>query len=174
MVARVNDRDRGIGARSLLQHHVGDRFAHDVGASDHHHLGAVGFHSRPHDHFLNPGRRTGREFDLGAADHQAPHVDRMEAVHVFVRIDGIEHFFFIDVFGQRKLNQNAVYGVILVVLVNQCQKIRFAEMARLIVLNLFESEAFGGLDLERHIGNGGRILPDQDGHQAGNDPVLLP
>jgi hypothetical protein len=46
----------------------------------------------------------------------------MKAVHVLVRIDGIENFFLINVFGQGKLNQDAVNAFILVVFVDQASR----------------------------------------------------
>jgi hypothetical protein len=49
----------------------------------------------------------------------------MESVHILVRIDGIENFFFINVFGQGQLDQDTVDAVVLVVLVDQRQQIRF-------------------------------------------------
>ena len=38
---RVNDGHGGIGAFALLQHHVRDGFAHDVGAPHHDDFGSI-------------------------------------------------------------------------------------------------------------------------------------
>ncbi|VTR68175.1 conserved hypothetical protein [Desulfosarcina cetonica] len=171
--ARMHDGHGSVGARAFLHHHVGDGFAHDVGATHDDHFGAAGLNAGAHDHLLDAERRARRKFDFLAPDHQTADVDRMEPVDILVRIDGVEHFFLINVLGQGQLNQDTVDAVVLVVLVDQGQKIRFGNIHRLAVLNFLESDAVGGFDLEGHIGNGCRVLAHEDGDQPGNHAVLF-
>ena len=42
----------------------------------------------------------------------------MKTVNILVWVDGIENLFFIDMFWQGKLDQDAVYAVILIILLN--------------------------------------------------------
>ncbi len=63
-----------------------------------------------------PAGVQGGNFTSLTTDHQPTHIDRVKTVHVLIRINGIQHFFFIDVLGQRKLHQNPVNGIVVVVL----------------------------------------------------------
>ncbi len=100
----VNHRNRRVGTIAFLQHHVGNRLPDNVGATDNNDLGAAGFHSGPNDHLLNACRRARRKFDFIPSDHQAADIDRVKTVHIFIRIDGIENLFFINMFRQGKLD----------------------------------------------------------------------
>ena len=71
------------------------------------------------------GRGARRKFDLRTADHQPSDVDRMKPVDVLVRVDGIEHLLFIDVLGQRQLDQNTVDLILVVLLFDQVQQVFF-------------------------------------------------
>ena len=43
----------------------------------------------------------------------------MKSVDIFIGINGIEHFLFVDLLGERQLHQNAMNGIILIVFVYQ-------------------------------------------------------
>ena len=51
-----------------------------------------------------------RHQDVGIARGQTPHVHRMKAVHVLVRVDGEQHRALGDVIGDGKLDQDPVDG----------------------------------------------------------------
>ncbi len=116
---RVNHCNCGVRTSRLLQHHVGDRFTHDIRSAHHHHLCTARLHASANNHLLDPRGSTWWKLDLRASDHEPPHIDWMESVHILVRVDGIEDLFLINAFGQGQLHQDAMYGVIPIVLVNQ-------------------------------------------------------
>ena len=80
---------RGIRPLGLLQHDIGNGFSHNVRTAHHHDLGAVSCKTGPDDELLNAGRGAGQIPRLFSADHEAAHIDRMEAVHILVRVNGI-------------------------------------------------------------------------------------
>ena len=130
-----------------MQHHVGDGFADDIGTPHHNHFSTFGFNSGAYDHLLDTGRGTRWKFNFVAADHQTTNIHRMKSVHIFVRINGVEHFLLVDVFGQRQLDQDAIDAVILIVLVDQGQKIRLGYVFRLGVLDLGKTDTVCGFNL---------------------------
>ena len=80
---------------------------------------------------------------------------------------------FVDMFGQGKLNKNAVDLGILVVLVDQFQQFLFRQGFRLIVLDRIKSQLLGGLLLCRHIAHRGSVLAHKDCHKAWNHVIFL-
>ena len=156
-----------------MQHHIGDGFSDNIGAADNDHLGTAGFNSGTDDHLLNTGRCAGGKSHLVSADHQPAHINRMKSIHIFVGINGIQHLFVIDMFGEGKLDQNSVDVVVVIISFNQGQKILFGNIFRLAVLNFTESKSIGCLNLERNIGHGSGIFPNQNSDKPGNNPVLF-
>ena len=156
-----------------MQHHVGNRLTDNVRTPDDNHFGTACFNSGAYNHFLDAGRGAGRKFDFLAADHQTAHIDRVESIHILVRINGIEHLFFIQMLWQRKLNQNTMNGIVVVVLVDQTQQRFLGNILRLAVLNFLKTQFIGSFDFQRYIRNGSGVFPDQNGYQTRHDAVLF-
>lgn len=134
-----------------MEHEIGDGFADDIGAADDDNFGTLGFDSTANDEFLDACGRAGRKFDSVATDEEAPGVDGVKAVDVFVGIDRVEHLIFVDVLGEWELDENAVYGVVLVVFFDECEECVFADVVRLLVLYFVEAEFESGFDLECYV-----------------------
>ena len=115
----MNDGHGGVCTSCLLEHHIGNWFTNDVGASNHNNFRTFGLHTRANDHLLDARRGAWCKFNLGSADHQPPHIHRMKSVHILVRIDGVEYFFLVNPFGKRQLNKDSINGVILIVFLYQ-------------------------------------------------------
>ncbi len=61
---------------------------------------------------------------------------------------------------------------IFIVFIDQGQEGLLFDVRRLIVLDGIKAQLLGGLLLGGHIAYRGRIFADQNGHQAGHDPLL--
>ena len=61
------------------------------------------------------------------ADGKPPDVDRMETVDVLSRIDPVQYEFGIDMLWKWKLDEDAVYAVIDIQLVDQLKRRAFAD-----------------------------------------------
>ncbi len=99
----MGDGHRGILGEQQLRH----RLADDVGAADHHrlHAGERSVHGLgQHDAAERRARHQARQ----AAGEPAG-IERMESIHVLVRIDGGDDFLRIDLRRQRQLHQDAVH-----------------------------------------------------------------
>ncbi len=93
------------GARQQQFEHL--RAADNIRCAHHHrffalHIHAVGFQERHHA-FGRAGAHQ-RHFY-----HQTADVVRVEAVHIFVRQNALEHGLAVDLLGQWQLHQNAVH-----------------------------------------------------------------
>src|SRR4030042_935152 len=96
----------------------------------------------------------------------------MKSIHILIRVNTIEHLFFINMFGKRKLYKDAVDGIVLVVSIDQVKELLLGDILRLIVLYLLEAEAIRGLDFGCDIRDGRRIFSDKYGYEAGDYPVF--
>ena len=67
---------------------------------------AGGIVAAAHQYLLDTERRGRHE--AGAARREPPHVDRVQAVHVLFGVDALDHLGFVDMRGERKLDQHAV------------------------------------------------------------------
>ena len=97
----------------------------------------------------------------------------MKSIDILVRVNGVEDFLVIYMFGQRELHKNAVNLRIVVVFVDQGQQIFFGNILRLIVLDFIETKVECSLDLQRHIADRCGVFTDENGDQAGNLACLL-
>ena len=76
---------------------------------------------------------------------------------------------FIDMLGQRKLNEDAVDFRVFVELVDQCQQVVLRWCRRAGDFVAVDADFFAGLFFGGDIGFGGRVFADQDYRQAGRD-----
>ena len=62
------------------------------------------------EQFDAAGRRARHKERIPPFHHQAADIDRAEAIHILVQVDQVPGAFFVQLFGQRQLDQDAVYG----------------------------------------------------------------
>jgi hypothetical protein len=127
--SRVTDRHRHIGPCLLLQKDVCNGLAHNVRSSNHNNLGSICFHARPNKELLDSSRSSRKIIRF--PNHQFSDIDRVKSVHIFFRIDGIEHPGLVDVFRQRQLDQNPMNFRILVIVVDEFEELIFSDAFRL-------------------------------------------
>ena len=105
--ARVGHGDRGIRAFGQEQH--GHGFADNKAASDDHGAGSAGRDLAGAEQLEAAERRAGDEG--GRIFHgQGGHVERMESIDVFARVDGADHGRFVDLLRGGGLDEDAVDG----------------------------------------------------------------
>jgi hypothetical protein len=105
---RVTDRHRGIGMHQKQRH----RLSNDVAAAQHHCVRAFNRNIVAAQYF-HASRRSARH-QAGAPAHQRAKADRMKPIHIFRRIDRFQHALGVHLFGQGKLDQDAVDIVVVV------------------------------------------------------------
>ena len=161
---RVADGDSSPGVDQQQRH----RLADDVGATDDNRFLAAQINMAFFKHFHHAIRRTGNETRI--ALRQRTDVFSVEAIDILINRNRFEHGFFIEVFGQRQLHQNAVDIGIGVQLGNLFQ--HDLRVDRSIISNLLgmHADRQAAIDLVAHIDFGGRIGTDQNNHQAGAMP----
>ena len=106
----MTDRDGGIGARAALDEHDGDRFADDFAPAEDDDVIAGSFDPAFDQQLLNTVGRA-RQEPRTALDQQAD-IFGVKGVDVFERIDRVEDFFLVDLFGERELDEDAVHRLI--------------------------------------------------------------
>ena len=92
----------------------------------------------------------------------------MEAIHVFVRIDGVDDGVGINLIRQRQLHQDTVHIRIRVQLIDQAQQLGFARGVRELMLKGLHAGLERLLALVAHIDLTCRILAYQHDGQAGS------
>jgi hypothetical protein len=91
------------------------------------------------------------------------HIDRMETIDVFSRIDGIEDFRLMICLG-RGLNEDPMDLRILIVSNDQLKQLFLGDARGLIVLNRMEPQLLGGFLFGGDIADRGRVFAHQDRH----------
>ncbi|MNN44578.1 hypothetical protein D3C81_1588740 [compost metagenome] len=137
----------------------GYRLADNVAATDYNrvlagHSGAGAFDQLDHTCW-----RAGQEAVI--PDNQVPHIDRMEAVHIFFYSDGINYSLLVNVLRKRKLNQNPVNFIPAVQFGHERQQFLLACRSIQSVDFRMETELGTGLLFIAHIDLGSRIFTDQ-------------
>ena len=87
-----------------------------------------------------PAGVQGQKLGFIAADHKASDIDRMEGVNVLIRVDGVKNFFVVNMLGQRQLDQDTINFRVVIVFINQCQKICFRDVFGLIILDFVKPD----------------------------------
>ena len=157
--------------RVLHQEQLRQRLADDVRPPDHNRL-APGQRSM---HVLgehDAGKRRARH-NARQAGREQPRRQRMEAVDVLGRRDGLDHLARVDLRRQRQLHENAVNGRVLVQPLDQLQQLDLGGRCR----QLEEQRAHiggGGLGgLAAHIDFARRIVAHEGDCEPGLDAMLL-
>src|SRR5690606_490835 len=166
--ARVADRHGGVGAEEKEGH----RLAHDVGAPDDHGLlparVAAGFLEQPHH-----AEGRARANAVRAAGEELAGVDEVEAVHVLLRCDGVEHLLLVHLAGEGELDEDAVDRRILVEAPNDGEDLRGGRVLREVVLLGVKAHLLAGLDLAPHVDLRGGIVAHPHHREPGRPPALL-
>ena len=114
---------------------------------------------------------TGQKARL--AKHHLANIDRMKAIHILVRINGIEHLGLINVFRQGELDQDAVNCRVIVVFVNQGKQVLFTGIGRQGHLFGMNAKIMSGFVFGCDVGLGSRIVSNQHGDKTGNQIMFL-
>jgi hypothetical protein len=146
--------------RVLLEQHNGYGLADDVAPADHNGVLAVQLDAVPLEKLHDPGRRARRKRAL--VHEQLADVQRMEPIHVLIRVDRKQDFPGIDLARQRKLDQDAVDVLALVQLVHEAEQVIFRRLRRELILERRYPQALTGLVLVPHIDLRCRIFTNED------------
>ncbi len=155
----MRHRDRAM----LLQQQHRQRPANDVRAPNHHRISTGQVAEIILQQHQAPGRRARRQAIL-ANDKFADILD-MEAVHILVRTDRVDHLPFVDLPRQRQLNQNAMHRRVAIQSLHQRQQLALGRISRQLVLERVHTRGHGLLALVQDIHRARRILTDQHHRQ---------
>ena len=106
--AAVANGDRSV---CVEQEHC-HRLTHDIGATDDHALFAAHVDSALFKQYHNARRGTRKEIVI--SDHDLTHVIGVECVNVLFGLDLEEHLGFVEVLGERQLNENSVDLIVVI------------------------------------------------------------
>ena len=153
------DRDRAVAVQEQHRH----RLADDIAAADNDAAFAFDHNTGRADQLDDAGRRAGQERVV--ADHDPPHVVRVEGVDILARVDMLNHELFVQMLRQRGLHENAVDFFIRIQLFDQCEQLFLRRFRGQNVLFGIDTRFRARLFLVVHIDLRGRIVSDEyDGH----------
>ena len=168
---RVADRDGGVARLALLHQHIGQGLSYDIATTHDDDVGTLQGDIATNQQLYHPMGCAGQK-GLLAHDH-APHVHRMETIDIFVWIHRQQDLGFVDVWRQGQLHQNAVDLRIFVHLLDQRYQGLLSGIRRQTVVIRENADFAAGAFFRGHIGSRGRIVPNQNHTQTGdNAPVL--
>ncbi len=123
------------------------------------------------EQLLNAVGRAGEE--TGASLDDSSHVFRVEGVDILQGVHGQEDAVFVALLGQGQLHQDAVYGRIVVEVVDRVQELFGRGGGAQFVQFAADAAFFAGLALVAYVDLTGRVLAHQDRGQAGDHARLL-
>mmetsp|Transcript_9465 Transcript_9465/g.20743 ORF Transcript_9465/g.20743 Transcript_9465/m.20743 type:complete len:389 (-) Transcript_9465:6-1172(-) len=179
--ARVRDGDRGVSLHQQQGH--GD--AHDVGATQHHRVGALYCHTVPVQqldaalgragdvevYVVKRPRRAARSVGFGVCE--LSDVEGVEAIHIFVLLDGVEHGGLVDVGGDGQLHENAVHAGVRVQFEDLGHQLLLSNVCGVVDAEGLNSDLRAGPLLRAHIGGRVPALAHQDHRQTRRYPIFL-
>ena len=95
----------------------------------------------------------------------------MKTVDIFCGLDSFENFFGVDLFGERKLDEDAVDVVVAVEIVDEFKHVLGCGRGERRVQPTGDAELFAGGDFAFDVELGGRIFSDEDGGETGTDAL---
>ncbi len=101
----------------LFKHEHCHRLADNVASADYYAVLTVKADVFVLEHFHNACRCARKKAVI--ADHYMTDIFGMKSVNIFLRLNKVEHLFFIELLWQRKLTQYSVHTVIIVELFNE-------------------------------------------------------
>jgi len=157
----VADGDRAVCVEK--QHSLG--LANDVGASHNHAFLACDLHTASLQQGHHARRRAGEKVVI--ADHDLTHVHRVEGIHVLAGINAENDLVFVQMSGQRKLTQNAVYLGIGVEAVHKLiQLLLCGAFGKLVGLRI-EADLVAGTAFVAHVHARGGVRANDDHGKTG-------
>ena len=162
--ARVADGHGGVALEQQERHRLADQ----VAAPDHDGAGALELDAGGVEQAHDAERRARAQ--AGVPRDQAGLVQRVQAVDVLGRIDGVEDRRGIDVRRQRQLDENAVGIAARVELLHQLEQLVLRGGRRQLVRDRRDAALGAGLALVAHVGRRGGVVADQHGRQPGRAP----
>ena len=158
--------NRGIGGQQKLRRGL----AEQQRAADDEHVPACdvaqGFLEQDH----HARRRTG--YQLGAAAEKQAGIGGGQRIHILGGIERVEYRLFANLFGQRQLDENSVYGFVGVERADPRQDVGFAGVGGQMKMDGFEAQRLGHLVLVTDIDLTRGIGAHQDGRQTGHHTVF--
>ena len=155
--AAVAHGDRRVTSPPALHEHDGDRLAHDVAPSQHHHVAARDGDLLAVEKFLDSVRCAGQE--SGSSLDNPADILRVERVHVFHRINRHQDRRFVDLLWERELHQNSVDRRIAVQLFHEGQQFGLGCFRRELVQPAGDPRFFARFLLVAHVDLAGGISP---------------
>ena len=154
----------------FCQQELGHRLADDIGAADHHRLEARQrrmHRLRQHDAAKRRAWRQRRQ-----AGGKPAGIDRMKAIDVLPRIDGIQHLLGIDLLRQRQLHQDAMHRRVGVELLHQRHQFGLVDAVRQPMIERLHAGFLRRLGLAADIGLARRIVAGQHDRKPGRNAML--
>ena len=143
----------------------GHRFSHDHAATDHDRIGArcfdATFLKKPHAAARRAGNKPG-----WVIHGKLGHVDRVKTVNILGGINGGDHGRLVNVFGKRRLHEDAVDERVVIKIADERDNLGLARVGRKFVLYRVQAQFRGLLVLRPHIGARSRIVADEDNRQT--------
>ena len=159
------------GVLAAAGKHQANRATHGHAAADDHGFGAVKFNAEAAQQVQAAVRGAGQGCIL--VEHELAQVDGVQAVGILFGVDALEDGVFIQVLRQRELDDVAGAGVIGVELINDGLEFFLRNIGRQVLADGVDSELFAVAVLHFHIGLGAGVFADQDGGEAGRNPLVL-
>ena len=159
------------GVLAAAGKHQADGAANGHTAADDHGLGAVELNAEASQKVQAAvrGARQGRLL----VEHELAQIDRVQAIGILGGVDSLEDGVFIQVLGQRQLDDVAGAGVIGVELIDDGLELFLRDVGRQVLADGVDTELFAVAVLHLHIGLGAGVFTDQDGGEAGGNPLVL-
>jgi hypothetical protein len=120
---------------------------------------------------MMPGGRAGNERLVDVAACQSSCIDRVKAVDILGRVDGIEHCIAVDMVGQGKLDQDAINRIVMVERDRSGLEVPLREVRRLAQRERMETAFVRHPALRAHINLACRVFADQNNGQS--RPTLM-
>src|SRR5579885_726549 len=158
------DGDGGVGVHEEKSH----GFPDDVAAAEDDGVSAFDCDPVAPKDFHAAGWRASDEARPSA--DQAPQIDGMESVHVLCGIDRFEYPLGVHLRGQRKLDQDAVYGVVAIEVLDNAQHIERGSLRGGSDESAGHAELLAGGDFALNVKVRGGIIPRENGSKARLDP----
>ena len=115
------------------------------------------------------GARQGRLL----VEHELAQVDWVQAIGILGGVNALEDGVFIQVLGQRQLDDIAGAGIISVELIDDGLEFFLRDIGRQVLADGVDAELFAVAVLHLHIGLGAGVFADQDGGEARGNPLVL-
>src|SRR5580704_2051081 len=96
-------------------------------------------------------------------------VERVKSIHVFCRIDSFEDFFAVNLWRQRKLDQDAVHVIASIQVFDDSEKLGSSDCSWGSDLDAGEPQLFAGRNLVFYINFRGGIVTDEHRSQSGTN-----